>query len=787
MLLWALWAQLEPRLANKLQKKRKIKEFLRKHNKGFTQLLQQIGAERQCFLRPLLLVPHRYRHPIQLLEWLSSKFSPLFRQFFGNKTPIQGTKAWRKLWEQMPALSSQAKPKVQLYPKFSAELAFRWPNWKEQIERQLAPSIHTSAEISPLTHIEARFFQQRQQAQRIAQLKQQLQQFQQHCAHNQHQISALQQYQPNKTALFSLARKFLKEHLPSFFKSPRIFMACKMFFHSWRGAQNWKPGFWWLGVKACGHLVHRLSGGLYRYFTYSLYAAMQLLWQSAAHWQSQNRQRQQRAARRTEERLYQKEQRRRYKKAVQEQRREYKAVRSAAKKEQKQLATQAAQQRRELSAAIRREAKQERCAARLALIAEATQRLRERNFQQQNALLERQKARRAAIELRHAKLQQLRLQRQKQFVAIWTLYRKSMQSAAFVRNRLVDFGHFITQNQNRSLRSFYRRNRRMLIPSASIAAVVTIFALFIPKALYTDALGSIHFARKQFQNWAAQLFIQGNESNLAENAAPNVPSQQPPTTNEATPENRETPIQQPSSQIQNEPIQNNSVPNTNQQSDESVSTEPESEQVATEPSPANEPTTQSESVTLETPPPPSNISPKQTPNPQQNTNPNAAGSSFTPAQQQEASSSVQTESNDDNNEELNEQPNNGQSETPQETTDQNVEVPDNPVVESAPLDNSQAETPDDPEAEPNQPQESPNSEDKEIDPKQDEAIADGKNEEEKIAEDKPPAAAEGTSDNAKVEANDQQAENEVNQTDEITPETNDQQAEPQEAENPAPN
>ena len=665
MMLWALWAQLEPRLANKLQRKPKIKAFLRKHSKGFAQLLQQLGAKRHFFMRPFLLGSHIYRPSSRLLDWLSQ----LFRQFFNANIPIQGTKAWQNLWEQMHKLTahSQAKSKVRLHPKFSVKLAFYWPNWKESIERQLDPflNIATSAEESSLIHITDKFQRQAQQAQRVAKLEQQVQQFQQHCTRNQYQMAVIQK----KISLFSIARKFLKENL-SIPKSPKIFMACKMALHSWRGAQNWKPNSWWLGAKACRHSMRRIAGSLYRFSAYSIYATIQLLWQGAAHWQAQNRQCKQRA----EERRYQKEQRRRHKKTIQEQRREYKFVRSSAKKDQKQLASQAARQRRELSAAIRREAEQERHAVRLALIAETTQRLRERNFQQQNALLERQKVRYAAIELRHARLQQLRLWWQKRLVAVWTLYRKSKQSAAFIRNRLLDLSHFITQNPNRGLQTFYRRNRRMLLSVASISATLAIFALFIPKALYTDIFHSINFTGKQFQNWAAQLFVQENETNLTETAAPNAPltSQQLP----ATTKKGGAATQQQNLQIQTNSAQNDSVQNAKQQGNEAnpetlpASNRATKKQAAspTQPNPANQQAEQRESVSEEiasSPPIPTISNTATTWNTGQNTTPNAAGDSFVPAQQQVA--------NPEDSSAAAQQPqtagNNQQEEAPQNTND----------------------------------------------------------------------------------------------------------------------
>ena len=159
VMLWLLWSQLELQVAQKVQRKRPIRRFLQKQQEGFSQLLGELGIERQSYIRPIL----HYYPSVQSFTALLLLPSILF-----GKSEIKGAIAWRTFWRNIHKEWPFRIQKVQIY--------YYWPTWAEKLEQLTTEELPSEL---LLKNIKSRIYQEYDIFQRVCSLEQQLQKFEQ--------------------------------------------------------------------------------------------------------------------------------------------------------------------------------------------------------------------------------------------------------------------------------------------------------------------------------------------------------------------------------------------------------------------------------------------------------------------------------------------------------------------------------------------------------------------------------------------------------------------------------
>ncbi|WGK70265.1 hypothetical protein P0082_05240 [Candidatus Haliotispira prima] len=574
ILLWNLWAQLEPRLAEKLRHHHKIAGFLRRHEPEFELFLRHLGVQRSWNIRPVLCYSFGASGPsgpqglggaqsraggerrsrLRTPAGLVSEIWFAIRQSVLHGGEVRGAGAWSSLWRRF----YEGKFGSCHWMSLKSVASFYWPDWLARLRLQagesvisagLSASLPASVEsdfgklapdhadylnhvsdtgsMSDMGHmddmdgmgvnehsparIKAYFRGELRASHRVAGLEQQLRQFQQLCDRETHLTEYLSVWLSKQPAggrqipfgAVGAVGKLLVQYLPEVLRSrltkrnpyadpspyflgsagTRMTAGFKVGFQgpAWRS-------FWtdvlWLVPKACQHYLVLVADWLRSHFAHNIYALARFV----------RRRRSQRAELTKTQKL----------RRSQEQ---------TLRAEKKYQATEQAQQHRAALARRRGEQKATREEHRLGLRRAARERSkivagqrRERTM----ARLHRRQTKQAVHGSRQAEFRQLRFKRR--------------QRRQLVRARWTD--HFLTVvnlarplfQLGRNWAKLYRRNRMMAGAVMSVTAFVVVATLFVPKEVYSDALG---FVTGGWQSWREGLsrYSEVSIEELAEESA----------------------------------------------------------------------------------------------------------------------------------------------------------------------------------------------------------------------------------------------------------------------------
>ncbi len=195
ILLWHLWSHLEPAIAKKIQRKRKIAQFLRSQQPDFERLLQLFGIECQWSTRPIMYYKPSLKTLAELLR--------LPKVLLGNNK-IEGAQAWRKFWlnihKEHPVTVKQTK------------IYYYWPNWHEKLE-QLAGACNEQL----LENLKQRLQKETMAYLRVYNLETQLRKFQQRCQRDKHFAEELLNYQQVQQHRSKLIWQFIRRSWQPYF------------------------------------------------------------------------------------------------------------------------------------------------------------------------------------------------------------------------------------------------------------------------------------------------------------------------------------------------------------------------------------------------------------------------------------------------------------------------------------------------------------------------------------------------------------------------------------------
>ena len=453
-LLWQLWAQLEPNIAHKLRKNKKISRFLKRVRPQFETLLQYLGIVDLWQLRPQL----EYR------------FAGFLRR------PIQGAKAWRQMLSR--EVIGAAQTRLQRILRFVIPLRinergayYLWPDWRSALfscvagsssfpEEELMPQLMEQRGIQKrepqdlLARVHKYLSREAQASARVARLEGQLQDFMQCCAKDAR-----------------LADKWL-ESLP--LEAPprppvsggwklRILALCQLMLpiiwvEKLRSVAAHLSNYWpgrlqntfLLAVGVVSHAGQVSADGIRQCGITVLQFVFGHLWHRAALWLERA-----------------------------EQRRIRRLQGHAARVEAKRLATADKLQRKEVASSARRERRAARQESRAVLRREAMAQRKMR----QRLKVEVAAARKAQRTQRLRKRLAVRLQSQRQHLQ--RQEQRQLQLISWMESLHSFWAPFA--RAARTWSSFYARHQMSVILAASSAVLMLFVLLFVPRGLYRDA------------------------------------------------------------------------------------------------------------------------------------------------------------------------------------------------------------------------------------------------------------------------------------------------------------